>query len=283
MNAILFDSGDELPGGLVELRGRRAEHALSVLGVTPGSAIRLGRAGGALHAEGRVVRTGGEGPEAVVVVRPGPPSPPPPRCPADLLLALPRPKCLRRLWPQLAALGPARVFVTAAEKVEKSYWGCTFLRESERDALLREGLSQACDTVPPRVEIRRRLKPFAEDEIPLLSPEGKRFFAHPGPAGGGRPGGPDGGDGGQDGGGGRDGGLGAFASACAAPGGPALVAVGPEGGWSPFECAMFVRLGFRPVSLGARVLRTDTAVVSLLAIASAAAARAPAHGGAGFW
>ncbi len=248
MNAVVFDSGDERPGGLVALRGDRARHVLEVLGAAPGDTIRTCRIGGAMHPASRVVRIEGAAPEAAVVVDPGPPAPPPARCPADLLLALPRPKCLRRLWPQLAALGPSRVFVTAAEKVEKSYWGCTWLREDERDALLREGLAQACDAVPPQVGVRRRLKPFLEDEIPSLYSANKRFFAHPAEPGGE--------------------GTAAFREACRAPGGPALVAVGPEGGWSPFECALFERLGFRRVSLGPRILRTDTAVVSLLALAS---------------
>lgn len=248
MNAVVFDSGDERPDGLVALRGARAVHVRDVLGAAPGSAVRLCRFGGAMHPASRVVRIEGAGAGVEVVVEPGPPAPPPARCPADLALALPRPKCLKRLWPQLAALGPARVFVTAAEKVEKSYWGCTWLREGERGALLREGLAQACDAVPPQVGIRRRLKPFLEDEVPALYPADRRFFAHPSEE--------------------RGGGLGAFREACRTPGGPALVAVGPEGGWSPFECAMFERLGFRRVSLGPRILRTDTAVVSLLALAS---------------
>jgi 16S rRNA U1498 N3-methylase RsmE len=48
-----------------------------------------------------------------------------------------------------------------------------------------------------------------------------------------------------------------------------LVAVGPEGGWEePYELIMFANAGFQQVSLGARVLRSDVAVVSLLALAN---------------
>lgn len=251
MNVVLFDSADERPGGLVALGGDRARHVSSVLRAVPGDPIRLGRSGGPLHLSGRVVSVS---PSGGVLVEPGPPSPPPPRAGADLLLALPRPKCLKRLWPQLAALGPARVFVTAAEKVEKSYWGCTWLREEERGALMREGLAQAGDTVAPAVSAVRRLKPFLEDVVPSLYAPGKRFFAHPPERGADSPAG---------------GGVAGFAAA-ADPADPALVAVGPEGGWSPFEIEMLERLGFRRVSLGPRILRTDTAVVALLSIASAA-------------
>ena len=41
----------------------------------------------------------------------------PARPPVDLLLALPRPKVLRRLWAQLAAIGVGRIILTNAEGV----------------------------------------------------------------------------------------------------------------------------------------------------------------------
>jgi RsmE family RNA methyltransferase len=47
--------------------------------------------------------------------------------------------------------------------------------------------------------------------------------------------------------------------------GRTLFAVGPEGGWIDFEVEKFVEHSFVPVSLGRRILRTDTAVVALLA------------------
>ena len=45
------------------------------------------------------------------------PAQPPPNI--DLLLAMPRPKVLRRMWAPLAALGVGSVFLTNAEKVER--------------------------------------------------------------------------------------------------------------------------------------------------------------------
>ena len=42
----------------------------------------------------------------------------------------------------------------------------------------------------------------------------------------------------------------------------------PEGGWEePNELDMFANMGFQEVTLGTRVLRSDVAVVSLLALA----------------
>ncbi len=45
-----------------------------------------------------------------------------------------------------------------------------------------------------------------------------------------------------------------------------IVAIGPEGGFDPLEVGQFSRHGFQPVSLGARILRTETASIAILAI-----------------
>ncbi|MGQ0655068.1 MAG: RsmE family RNA methyltransferase, partial [Betaproteobacteria bacterium] len=48
-----------------------------------------------------------------------------------------------------------------------------------------------------------------------------------------------------------------------------LIAAGPEAGFSADEEAAFLRAGFVPVRLGARVLRTETAALAALAALSA--------------
>ena len=52
-----------------------------------------------------------------------------------------------------------------------------------------------------------------------------------------------------------------------------LLAVGPEGGWEePEELDRFQERNFQQITLGQRVLRSDCAVVSLLAMAHDACA-----------
>ena len=46
----------------------------------------------------------------------------------------------------------------------------------------------------------------------------------------------------------------------------AALAVGPEGGFTPDEVSMATAAGWRPVSLGPRILRTETAAILLTAI-----------------
>jgi len=45
-----------------------------------------------------------------------------------------------------------------------------------------------------------------------------------------------------------------------------IIAIGPEGGFDPLEVRHFSQHGFRPVSLGSRILRTETASIAILAI-----------------
>ena len=48
--------------------------------------------------------------------------------------------------------------------------------------------------------------------------------------------------------------------------GSVIVAIGPEGGFDPLETDLFVRHGFQSVSLGSRILRTETAAIAIMAI-----------------
>lgn len=41
---------------------------------------------------------------------------------------------------------------------------------------------------------------------------------------------------------------------------PVAIAIGPEGDWSPYEIELLLKRGFKPVSLGKRILRASTAV-----------------------
>src|SRR6185437_3411890 len=47
------------------------------------------------------------------------------------------------------------------------------------------------------------------------------------------------------------------------------LAVGPEGGWAAEEEALFDDEGWKPVSLGPRILRAETAAVTAMAVTAA--------------
>ena len=44
------------------------------------------------------------------------------------------------------------------------------------------------------------------------------------------------------------------------------IAVGPEGGWTQEELELAINGGFAPVSMGARILRAETAAIAALSI-----------------
>jgi RsmE family RNA methyltransferase len=159
---------------------------------------------------------------------------PPPRSPVDLLLALPRPKILRKVLQAAASMGIGRLVLLGSYRVEKSYWSSPLLAPAALEEALRLGLEQGRDTISPQVTLRRFFKPFVEDELEALFAGSARLLAHP------------------------------AASArldAAPPTAPrAVVAVGPEGGWTRYEAEELERRGFRPFSLGERVLRVDVAV-----------------------
>ena len=48
-----------------------------------------------------------------------------------------------------------------------------------------------------------------------------------------------------------------------------IVAIGPEGGFTPEELALMQTAGFQPIGLGPRVLRTETAVIAMMSLAQA--------------
>lgn len=239
MNRVLFEPAERVAPDEVAVRGDRARHVALVLKAAPGGTLRAGEIGGPRYDEARLRAVSPE----EIRFEPGPARPPMPRAPWDLLLALPRPKCLRRLWPQLAALGPGRVYLTAAEKVEKAYWGSTFLDPAVYRPMLLDGLMQAGDTVLPQIELHRRLKPLVEDVLPARYPGGARLLAHPDAAA------PPGERGKET------------RPAAPLPRDRGILAIGPEGGWSDYEVRLFETRGFRRVSFGERILRTDTAVV----------------------
>src|SRR5262245_23792632 len=260
MNLILLEARELAPDGLVRLTGVRARHIISVLKAAPGDDLRVGVVDGAAGS-GRVTSVEDDAVGLECVLDPAPPPVPP----VDLLLALPRPKVMRRLWPQLAALGVGRIIITNAERVERDYFDTHVLSPETYRPLLVEGLQQARDTRLPLVSINRRFRPLVEDELDGLSDAVLRLAAQPGldhsiaaAVGPPRPPGSDLDfliDGRQEN---RD----------LTPGaGRVLLAVGPEGGWNDFEFGLLERQGFRGVSLGGRTLRSDTATVALLALA----------------
>ena len=237
VNLILFEPTEVGASGDVCVGGSRAAHLRRVLGVSAGQTVRVGVLDGPLGVG--VVHAVDD---TSVHLRCTFEASAPPRPRVDLLLALPRPKVLRRLWAQLAALGVGRIILTNAERVERNYFDTHVLTPECYRPLLVEGLQQARDTHLPCVSIHKQFKVLVEDELDSLFVGALRILADPSGA----------------------------QSAGAVAGGRrddrVLLAVGPEGGWNDFELRLLEAKGFQAVGMGPRTLRTDTACVALLAL-----------------
>jgi len=236
VNLILVESAELRCDGAVTLSGARAVHLIDVLKVTPGSRVRVGVVDGPIG-EARTVAVEKDR----VTLQCALSGPAPARPPVDLLLALPRPKVMRRLWAQLAALGVGRIMLTNAERVERHYFDTHVLGEACYRPLLVEGLQQARDTRLPLVSMHKQFRKLVEDELDGLSDATVRLVAHPG----------------------RDR---ALADSIDRSAGRVLIAIGPEGGWNEFEIGLLEARGFERISMGPRPLRCDTATVALLAL-----------------
>lgn len=232
MNLILLFEADFTAANRVRLTDRRLTHIREVHQPEQGQRLRVGLLDGAIG-QGTVTTLN----EREVILEVDLQQPPPPPLPLTLILALPRPKMLKRTLQTVASMGVRDLWLINSYRVDKSYWSSPLLTDTGLREQLLLGLEQAGDTRLPRVHLRKRFKPFVEDELPALALNTRALLAHPYRA---RP--------------------------CPPPADtPTLLAVGPEGGFIQYEVDKLTAAGLEPIHLGARILRVETAVPVLLA------------------
>lgn len=231
MNLILMTSDELRDNGGVRLADRRYDHIRAVLKPQIGDRLRVGVVDG-LIGTGRVDAMGEGWVDLTVTLT----TPPPEPWPLTLLLALPRPKSFRRTLQCAVTMGVSRIALFGAYRVERSYWRSPWLADPALAEQVTLGLEQAGATCRPTISMHPLFKPFIEDVAPGWIRNTRRLVAHP-----------------------RE----AAVCPCAVPG-PLTLAIGPEGGFTDYELGRFLDLGFEPVALGARVLRTEQAVPAFL-------------------
>ncbi|HEX8540870.1 MAG TPA: 16S rRNA (uracil(1498)-N(3))-methyltransferase [Pseudomonas sp.] len=232
MNLLLLEDADFIAADRVILRDRRLKHMQEVHRAVAGDSLRVGRIGG-LMGNAELLRLEDHEAELRVSLD----SPPPAKLPLTLLLALPRPKMLRRVFQTVATMGVPKVILLNSYRVEKSFWQTPFLEPAAIREQLILGLEQARDSVLPEIIIEKRFKPFVEDRLPQLVEGTLGLVGHPGQ----------------------------FPACPRAVQQPVTLAIGPEGGWIPYEIDLLNKSGLQPVQLGERILRVETAVTALLA------------------
>jgi RsmE family RNA methyltransferase len=232
VNLLLLEEADFIAADRVVLRDRRLKHMQEVHRCEVGDSLRVGRVNGLLGSA-RLLRLEAREAELSVSFEHAPPA----KLPLTLILALPRPKMLRRVFQTVATMGVPRVILVNSYRVEKSFWQTPFLEAAAIREQLILGLEQARDSVLPEIVIEKRFKPFVEDRLPAVVEGTLGLVGHPGD----------------------------FPACPRAVEQPVTLAIGPEGGWIPYEVDLLQASGLNPVQLGARILRVETAVTALLA------------------
>jgi len=238
MNLIILEGSDHAGAGRYVLTDSRADHIRVVLKAEPGDSVAVGLLNGPI-ARGRIETVSVE---AVSLVCEGL-TPMHDAFPIDLILAMPRPKALKRVLVTIASMAVRSVHLVNAARVEKSYFDSPVLEPEIMRSHLIEGLSQGKHTQLPNVTVHKLFRPFVEDTMPQLATTeggpGRRLLCHPGAKH-------------------------RATDLALDPLQPVRLAIGPEGGWVPFEVELLEAAGFESFELGPWVLRVEAAVAVAL-------------------
>ena len=239
MNLILLTDDMAIDADTYRLNPLQAEHVRTILRANAGDMLQVGLLDGPVGVA-RIERLT----DAEVVIRCDTLVEAPPLLPViDLICALPRPQTLKKVLLTAATMGVRRIHLIRANRVEKSFFHSPLLEPERYTPFLLEGLAQGRLTRLPVVQVHDRFKRFFEDTLPESEANetdpALRIL-------------PD---------------LDATAHLRTVYNGEEtrlLIAIGPEGGWVPFEVELMQGKGFQRVTLGRFTLRVETAVTAAL-------------------
>lgn len=232
MNLILLYSNDFVKGTKrVVIKDRRYRHIKEIHRAKEGDTLCVGLVGGQIG-EGQILKIDDAAVEMEVSLTKNPPV----SLPVTLILSLPRPIVLKRVLLFACSAGVKKIYIINSKRVEKSFWKSLVLREEKIKEQLVLGLEQSKDTILPEVVFRPRFKPFVEDELPDIIKGKFSFVAHP-----------------------------EAEEECPKHiENQVVLAIGPEGGFIPYEIEKLISLGFSAVSIGQRILRVESVIPVLL-------------------
>jgi len=237
MNLILFTKSNRQNDKLYCLDDYRADHIINILKSNPGDNLDVG-----LLNSGFGTGTIEEITNKRVIIRCDSLKPPEKLTPEiDLICALPRPQTLKKVLFISGMMGIRRLFLIRANRVEKSYYHSPLLEEENRSKHLFEGMMQGKNVICPEVEIFDRFKKFFEDSFPALFDDEYLKLL------------PD-----------LDTAI-KLKTTYDKNRSKIVIAIGPEGGWVPFETEMMEQYGFTKCKLGNWILRVEHAVMAALA------------------
>ena len=235
MNIILLREHDFIHNSTrVLIQDDRFVHIAGVINPNIGQSLKVGLLGGScgygivesIHSKGMILN---------VVLNELAPH----RHPFDIVLALPRPKMLRRILRTIAEYGVDNLYLINSARVEKSFWQSPLLQQEKIHDALMAGMERSKDTIMTNVLLHQRFRPFIEDKLPGICGDRDCWLTD----------------------------MNATRSAVDIDisSKPSVVMIGPEGGFVPFETELAISTIAQPIHLGGRTLSVDTAVTTVLA------------------
>ena len=249
MNLILLNKNELDSHGLATLVGRRAKHICEVIKPTVGDKLNAGIIDGdigkveviAIAASDKADK------EASVTLKLDSSTllnSSPAAVDISLVIALPRPKVTRRIIGLCTECGVKDIHFINSYRVEKSFWQSPLLSDDKVHKQIILSLEQSKDTQLPHIHFHNRFKPFVEDQLPEIAKGKQALVAHPYNAK-----------------------IHLDASddkLAELKKQPRIIAVGPEGGFIPYEIEQLQQAGFNTLGLGPRIYRVETVIPLLL-------------------
>ena len=231
MNHLLLFNEDVAEENVALVKGRRFLHMRDVLGNSCGETIKIGLCNSKM---GIGIITSMD--ESSARIEFALEDDPPPKIPVTLVLALCRPKSLKRALFYAVSMGVREIHIIRSYRVDKSYFSSPVLGEESIREIALLALEQCRDTVLPEVKIHRLFKPFVQDDLPAISSGKRKILCHPY----------------------------SDKNVPASVKNESVAVIGPDGGFIQYEIDMFNEYGFESLSLGGRILRTENAVAAFL-------------------
>jgi len=249
MNLILLNQKELDNKGIVTLVGRRAKHICEVIKPTVGDKLNAGIINGDIgKVEVIAIAASDEADKDTSVTLKLDSSTLLNSSPAavdiSLVIALPRPKVTRRIIGLCTECGVKDIHFINSYRVEKSFWQSPLLSDDKVHKQIILSLEQSKDTQLPRIHFHKRFKPFVEDQLPEIAKGKQALVAHPYNAK-----------------------IHLDASddkLAELKKQPRIIAVGPEGGFIPYEIELLQQAGFNTLGLGPRIYRVETVIPLLL-------------------
>jgi len=240
LNLLILTAEDRVSDQQFAVSGKRRRHIINVLKAKQGDTLEVGLLDGP---KGTAVIEAFETGKILLnctwQAEPNLPSPD-----IELICALPRPQTLKKLLQSAATMAVSNIHIINANRVEQCFFNASAMDpDAIRESLL-EGLSQGKNTRMPEVTVHPRFRCFFEETLP------RRIADQPGQS------------------------VKLTAdvdsityvnSSMLANAQRVYLAIGPEGGWVPFELETMASQNFIPITIGDWPLRVENAVVAALA------------------